>query len=97
KGLKRIRPIGAVVRGIEDVVAVGVAGARAASEREEAAKRRDVENIHVAVGRVGGDVLADGSGRDGSAEVTGHLRDVEDVRKGIVVQVGGPGVVAAAE
>src|SRR5207249_4816268 len=95
--LKRIRPIGAVVRGIEDAVAVGVPGTRGAGQREEGAELRNVEDVHVAVRRVGGDVLPDGGRRNGNAEVSGHLSNVKDVRERIVVQVRRPRVVAAVD
>src|SRR5437870_7870311 len=78
-------------------MAVEVAGAGRAGAGKERAELRDVEDIDVAVGRVRGDVLAGGRRRNGVAEVGGHLGDVEDVRVLVVVEVGGPCVVAALE
>src|SRR2546428_4771683 len=43
----------------------------------------------------GGDVLARGSGQHGQAEVGRQGGDAGDVREGVIVDIGGPGVGAA--
>src|SRR5437899_610138 len=64
---------------------------------EEGAELRDVEDVDETVRRVRGYVLAGRGGRNGEREVGGHQGDVEDVRVLVVVEVGGPCVVAALE
>ena len=56
---------------------------------------RDVGDVDEAVDGVGGDVLPRGSGRHGQAEVGRQGGDVGNVREGVIVDVGGPGVGAA--
>src|SRR2546427_4523 len=68
-----------------------------AAERKEACEASNVKDIDKAVGRVGGDVLADRPRRYGDSKVSRHQRDVEDVGVRIVVEVGGPGVSPALE
>src|SRR5947208_1366630 len=62
---------------------------------EEAGDPGDISAVDESVHRVGRDVIAGGGRRDGLAEVTGDAGDVCAVREGIVVEVGGPGVIAA--
>src|SRR5439155_16291918 len=68
QGLRGIRPVGAVVRGVEDAVAVQVARAGSAGQAEEGGHPRDIGDVDEAIRRIRGDVVTGGRGRDRESE-----------------------------